>query len=253
MNTDELFSVKDKVVVVTGASSGIGASAALAFAERGAHVIAVARRAERLNELAGRTTGITPFVGDVTDADSRTELVAHVMNARGRLDVLVNNAGIAPVVPALDESVDDFRRVIETNLVSVFGLSREAGRVMVDAGRGTIINIASIFGVVGSGSVPQAGYAASKGGVINLTRELSAQWASLGVRVNAIAPAFFDTEMTAGMWDDERSLKWVRRNTPIGRGGKVNEMQGALIYLASDASSYVTGAVLPVDGGWTSI
>jgi NAD(P)-dependent dehydrogenase (short-subunit alcohol dehydrogenase family) len=136
-----------------------------------------------------------------------------------------------------------------------FELSRGAARAMVDAGHGgTIVNIASLWGMVGVGQIPEAGYAASKGGLINLTRELAAQWARSGVRVNALAPGWFRSEMTDGlMFGDERSEKWMRQRTPMGRAGDEHELDGALLYLASGASSFVTGTVLCVDGGWTAI
>jgi len=134
--------------------------------------------------------------------------------------------------------------------VAIYNL---AGEVTLEAGSGSIINVASIFGMVGSGSIPQAGYVASKGAVVNMTRELAAQWARRGVRVNAIAPGFFMSEMTEEMFSDERSMAWIRRKTPAGRPGEVEELAGAVIFLASDASSYVVGQTIAVDGGWTAI
>jgi NAD(P)-dependent dehydrogenase (short-subunit alcohol dehydrogenase family) len=169
------------------------------------------------------------------------------------VDVLVNNAGTTEVVPAENESEEAFLHVLNVNLNGTFYCAQRFGRVMLEAGQGSIINVASIFGMVGSGAIPQAGYVASKGAVVNMTRELAAQWARRGVRVNAIAPGFFLSEMTEEMFSDDRSMSWLRKKTPAGRPGKVEELYGAVIYLASDASTYVTGQTIAVDGGWTAI
>ncbi|NMO88269.1 SDR family NAD(P)-dependent oxidoreductase [Actinomycetospora sp. TBRC 11914] len=250
---DPLFDLTDRVVVITGASSGIGASAARCFADRGARVVLAARRKERLDELAADLPGAVPVACDVADPDACAALVDRAIAECGRLDVLVNNAGTHHVGPAEDEPVETFSAVVDLNLTSVFALSQAAARPMLAVGRGSIITIASVFGLNGAGQVPQASYSASKGAVVNLTRELGAQWARRGVRVNAIAPAFFSTEMTTAMFDDEGATRWMRRKTPMGRAGELDELHGALVYLASDASSYVTGTTLPVDGGWTAV
>jgi NAD(P)-dependent dehydrogenase (short-subunit alcohol dehydrogenase family) len=173
----------------------------------------------------------------------------------GHIDVLVNNAGIAePAIEALEESPEVFRRVTDTNLVAPFALARLAARQMLAQGNGgVIINIASVNGFLASRSWPETAYAASKGGVVNLTRELANQWASHGIRVNAIAPGYFESEMTQELFANERAVDWMRRHTPMRRHGQPGELDGALLFLASDASSYVTGQVLIVDGGWTII
>jgi NAD(P)-dependent dehydrogenase (short-subunit alcohol dehydrogenase family) len=169
--------------------------------------------------------------------------------------VLVNNAGKDAMFPAMDEPVGSFRDVLEVNLVAPFALAQLSARSMVESGAGgTIVNVASLWGLVGVGQIPMASYAASKGGLVNLTRELAAQWARQGLRVNTLAPGWFHTEMTEGrMFGDERAERWIRNRTPMGRGGDEHELDGALLFLASDASSFVTGAVLCVDGGWTAI
>ncbi|NMO91699.1 SDR family NAD(P)-dependent oxidoreductase [Actinomycetospora sp. TBRC 11914] len=253
MSPDPLFDLTDRVVVVTGASSGIGASAARCFADRGARVVLAARRKERLDELAAELPGSVPVACDVGYPAECANLVDHTLATCGRIDVLVNNAGTQNVTPAEHETPEDFSSVLDVNLGSVFALSTAAARPMLAAGQGSIITIASIFGLVGAGQIPQASYAASKGAVVNLTRELGAQWARRGVRVNAIAPAFFATEMTTGLFADEAAERWMRRKTPMGRAGELDELHGALVYLASGASSYVTGTTLPVDGGWTAV
>lgn len=250
---DDLFDVRDRVVVITGASSGLGEHFARRLTARGARVVLAARRADRIEALAADLPGAVAVPCDVTDESDRVRLTETAYDRYGRVDVLVNNAGVSRPAPAAEETVDAFRAVVETNLVACYGLSREIGVRMVEAGAGSIVNIASIVGLVGLGRMPQASYAASKAGVVNLTRELAAQWARTGVRVNAIAPGFFPTEMTDGLFGDPRGEAWVAKLTPMGRGGRDGELDGALIYLASDASSYVTGATLAVDGGWTAV
>ena len=230
---DPLFDVAGRVAVVTGASSGIGAGMARCLAERGATVVLAARREKLITELAAELPGASAEVCDVSDPAQCARLVERTVTAHGRIDVLVNNAGSYAIGPAQDEDVDTFASVLNTNLVSVFALCRAAARHMLDTeDGGSIVNVASIFGLVGSGQIPQASYSASKAGVVNLTRELAAQWARRGVRVNAIAPAFFDTEMTTALFGDEKAMRWMRRTTPMGRAGELSELHGALVFLA---------------------
>ncbi|MGH9033224.1 MAG: SDR family NAD(P)-dependent oxidoreductase, partial [Acidimicrobiia bacterium] len=221
----------------------------------GASLMLAARRLDRLEKLAGELTDAGAHRCDLADPDAPAELVAAALDRWGRIDVVVNNAGTYERMPALDEPPDRFREVLEVNLVAPFALAQQAARSMVESDRGgTIVNIASIWGVVGVGQIPEASYAASKGGLVNLTRELAAQWARQGVRVNTLAPGWFPSEMTQGtMFGDERAERWIRNHTPIGRGGHEHELDGALLFLASDASSYVTGQVVCVDGGWTAV
>ncbi len=182
-------------------------------------------------------------------------LVAATLEHYGHVDVLVNNAGVSEPTRALDETTDKFSATLRVNLVAPFELARECAQAMIAAGSGgSIVNVASIWGIVGVGQIPEAGYAASKGGLVNLTRELAAQWARKGVRVNCLAPGWFRTEMTEGtMFGDERSEEWIRQRTPMGRGGEDGELDGALLLLASDAGSFMTGQVICVDGGWTAV
>jgi NAD(P)-dependent dehydrogenase (short-subunit alcohol dehydrogenase family) len=249
------FRLDGRVAIVTGASSGLGHRFARVLDAAGARVALVARRAERLGDLADILDDALVVPCDLSSDEDTATVVPTVVEHFGRLDVLVNNAGVNDNVPALDESLDEFRTVVDVNLVAPFVLAQHAARAMIDAQRaGSIVNIASMFGVVGVGQIPQAGYAASKGGLVNLTRELAAQWARRGVRVNALAPGFFPSEMTNDtMFADERSAKWMRSRAPMGRGGDEHELDGALLFLASEASSYVTGQVLCVDGGWTAV
>ncbi|HVQ95372.1 MAG TPA: SDR family oxidoreductase [Mycobacteriales bacterium] len=317
----ELFSLRGRTAVVTGASAGLGRRFAGVLAAAGATVIAAARRADRLAALAAEHPGIRPVRCDVADEADRAALVAAALAATGRLDILVNNAGIGAHGAADGESPQAFRQTLEVNLVAPFHLAclvagigpaeavpagtGPAGRAAAEigptgagtakigtarigtarigtagvgtagvgtagveraeigtAGNGTagragrvgtsIVNVASILGLVSGAPLSGAGYAASKAGLIGLTRELAAQWGRRGVRVNALAPGWFRSEMTSDLFADQRTADWVTRNTVLRRAGEAGELDGALLFLASDASSYTTGQVLIVDGGWTA-
>jgi NAD(P)-dependent dehydrogenase (short-subunit alcohol dehydrogenase family) len=247
------FRLDGKVAIVTGASSGLGARFARVLDAGGAKVVLVARRRQRLEQLAGELGDALPAPCDLSTPEAVGEVVGQAIERYGRVDVLVNNAGTVDVGPAEDEPLARFRETIDVNLVAPFALSQHAARAMLESGDGgVIVNVASVLGLVGVGQIPQAGYAASKGGIVNLTRELSAQWARKGIRVNAIAPGWFESEMTEDMFAGE-GTDWVARRAPMGRRGHEGELDGALLFLASDASSYVTGHTLVVDGGWTAI
>ncbi|HEV7753917.1 MAG TPA: glucose 1-dehydrogenase [Baekduia sp.] len=249
---NQLFGLHGRTVIVTGASSGLGERFARVLAAEGAHVVAAARRGDRLQALADEVPGVTACRCDVSiDADLE-RLVAFTVERHGRVDVLINNAGVGTPHAAESEPPEHFRHVVDVNLNALFVASQIAGRVMLEQGSGSIVNIASMFGLVGSAPIRQASYCASKGAVVNLTRELGAQWMRRGVRVNAIAPGFFLSEMTTELWEDERSMGFLRRMTPAGRPGEPHELDGALLFLAGDASTYVTGQTIAVDGGWTA-
>jgi NAD(P)-dependent dehydrogenase (short-subunit alcohol dehydrogenase family) len=248
----DLFRLDGRVVIVTGASSGLGRRFASVLHAAGARVVVAARRADRLEELADELPGLVAVPCDVTVVGDLERLVDRALGVDGRIDVLVNNAGTSGPMAAEDEPLDHFRGIVEVNLNALFALSQLVGRQMLEQGHGSIVNVASMLGMVASSPIKQASYTASKGGVVNLTRQLGCEWGRRGVRVNAIAPGWFPSEMTADMWSDEASLSFIARNAPMGRGGADHELDGALLYLASDASSYVTGQILAVDGGWTA-
>jgi NAD(P)-dependent dehydrogenase (short-subunit alcohol dehydrogenase family) len=249
------FSLEGRVAIVTGASAGLGARFARVLGAAGARVVVAARRADRLEALAEELPDAHPVPCDLAEDGAPAALVAATLAHYNRVDILVNNAGVSAPTPAFDEDTSKFTATLRVNLVAPFELARESARAMV-AGEhgGVIVNVSSIWGQVGVGQIPEAGYAASKGGLVNLTRELAAQWARRGVRVNCLAPGWFRSEMTEGlMFGDERSERWLRQRTPMGRGGEEHELDGALLFLASDASSFVTGVTLCVDGGWKAI
>jgi NAD(P)-dependent dehydrogenase (short-subunit alcohol dehydrogenase family) len=252
-----LFRIEGRVAVVTGASSGLGVALATGLAEAGARITLAARRGDRLDAVAAQLVQsgaeVLALPCDVSDGAAVDRLVSATLERFGSLDILVNNAGITEIVKAEEEPLETFRRVLAVNLTGAFVCAQRCGRPMLEAGRGAIVNVASILGLVGAGQIPQASYAASKGGLVNLTRELAAQWARRGVRVNALAPAWFESEMTDDMFRDERSRRWIRGRTPMGRPAEARELIGPLLFLVSDAASYVTGQVLPVDGGWTIV
>jgi NAD(P)-dependent dehydrogenase (short-subunit alcohol dehydrogenase family) len=251
------FDVAGRTAVVTGASSGIGEALARGLAQAGARIVLAARRLDRLEalteELVSAGVAALAVPCDVRSEAEVDALVAATLDRFGAVDVLVNNAGVSSVSPAEDESMASWSQVLSVNLTGAFLCAQRFGRPMLAAGRGSIINVASVVGLRASRQIPQASYAAAKGALINLTRELAVQWARRGVRVNAIAPGWFETEMTQEMFSDESGLGYIRRHTPMGRPGELPELVGPVLFLASDAASYVTGQILPVDGGWTGL
>jgi len=252
LDLSHLFRLDGRVAVVTGASSGLGDRFARVLHAAGATVVAAARRADRLDDLAAQLGGrLVPVAVDLTDADAREDLMAAALAVTGAVDVLVNNAGYGVPAAAETEPLEHFTRTLDINLVALYHLSQLAARPMLAAGSGAIVNIASVLGLVASAPIKEAAYCASKGAVVNLTRQLGCEWGRKGVRVNAIAPGWFPSEMTQEeMFDDESGFAFITRNTPMGRGGELDELDGALLFLAGDASTYVTGHVLAVDGGW---
>ncbi|TRZ73403.1 MAG: SDR family oxidoreductase [Streptomycetaceae bacterium] len=250
MNILDTFRLDGKVAVVTGASSGLGVAFSQALAQAGADVVLGARRVDRLSdtlalvEAEGRSCAFLQT--DVTKPDDCTALIALAIERFGRVDILVNNAGVGTAVPATSETPDQFRNVIDVNLMGAYWMAQAFAREAKNGG--VIVNIASILGMR-PGGLPQAAYASSKAGVIGLTRDLAAQWtARIGIRVNALAPGFFPSEMTDQM--NDASIEMVRALTAAQRIGRVEELASTLIWLVSDASSYVSGVTVPVDGGF---
>lgn len=246
------FRVDGKIAIVTGASSGLGARFARVLHAAGATVVLTARRLDRLETLSAELPGSLPVQCDVADEGQRVALIETVMKTYGRIDILVNNAGITHKVPIESETIDQFREVIEVNTTAIWHLCKLAGENMVANKSGSIVNVASILGMIAGTPVKQANYAASKGAVIAMSREIAVQWARKGVRVNSLCPGWFVSEMTAGMDTDEGSQKYVMQNSPIPRMGAEHELDGALLFMASDASSFMTGQSIVVDGGWTA-
>ncbi|MEA3183278.1 MAG: hypothetical protein QOI59_6801 [Gammaproteobacteria bacterium] len=247
------FSLAGKNAVLTGASAGIGRRMARVLAEAGARTVVIARRRDALDELAAEVPGIIPLSADLGDSASVAIVAARALEQLGHVDILVNNAAwIAGGVKAEDETLEQIQKTLAVNLVAPILLAQAFVRGMIQRGGGTIVNVTSIVASVGIGRFPQAVYSASKGGLESLTREWAAQWSRSGVRVNNLAPGFIETEMTESVINDAKVQSWIQRQSLIPRHGTPADFDGALLFLASEASAYVTGQTLRVDGGWTA-
>jgi NAD(P)-dependent dehydrogenase (short-subunit alcohol dehydrogenase family) len=252
----DLFRLDGKVAIVTGASSGLGVSFAETLADAGANLVLGARRVDRLEETKGKIEALgrrcIAVPTDVADPDDCQALVAAGVTEFGRVDILVNNAGIGYSTPAHKEDPRNFDRIVQVNLNGAWYMAQAFGQACIAAGHGgSIINVSSVLGLTGS-DIPQVAYTASKAGLLGLTRDLAMQWsARRGIRVNSLAPSFFDSELTGPLLASEVGNQKVVSRTPMGRVGEAHELAGALLLLASDAGSYITGITLPVDGGWS--
>ena len=245
------FSLQDRIAVVTGGGQSLGLAISRELAAAGATVV-IAEINDQTGPGAAEALGGAFVRTDVTDSASVAAMVDSVVEQFGRIDVLVNNAGVVHNIPAEDVPDDEWRTVMSVNLDGVFYCCREVGKVMLQRGGGSIVNVASMSGIIANHPQPQAAYNASKAGVITLTKSLAGEWAPRGVRVNAVSPGYIRTPLTElGMSQSNWSEVWLS-STPLGRLAEVEEISPAVLYLASDAASFTTGTNLVVDGGYTS-
>jgi NAD(P)-dependent dehydrogenase (short-subunit alcohol dehydrogenase family) len=248
------FALTDRIAVVTGGSRGLGRGMALALAAAGAHAVPVSRTpadveavAEEVRSLGSRSI---PAAFDVTDETQVQAMVRRVVEEFGRIDILVNSAGIVSLKPTTEFPVEEWRQIIRVNVEGTFLCCKEVAKVMLQQGRGKIINMSSVRGLQGRANDPA--YPASKGAINLLTKSLAIEWAQKGINVNAIAPTFIRTDLNAFMLDDPPTRDWVLSRIPMGRVGQIWDLFGAVVFLASPASDFITGQTLYVDGGWTA-
>ncbi len=253
------FDLKGRVAIVTGCSTGLGVQMARALASAGCAIVPVARRLDKLEEVAARLRAdfgvdVLPLRCDITDTAMVDDMVGKVLERFGRIDILINNAGTGAVAPAEDITDDQFMNEMQIDLFGTFRVARAvAKRAMIPAGFGRIVNIASMYGLVGNKIAPASPYHAAKGGVVNLTRALAAEWGKYGITVNSICPGYFVTPLTRETLDSDWFKEYSRGAIPMERYGHEGELDTAALFLCSPASTYVTGVALPVDGGYTCI
>ena len=251
------FDLTGQVALVTGCSTGLGVQMAKAFANQGASIVALARRQNMIDAVAKEladTYGVKTLAVacDITKSDMVETAVQKIMDHFGRIDILLNNAGTGAVAPAEDITDEQFANELEIDLFGTFKMARAVAKAaMLPAGYGRIINIASMYGLVGNKIAPASPYHAAKGGVVNLTRALASEWGEKGITVNAICPGYFETPLTKETLETEFFQNYARTMIPMARYGREGELDSAAIFLASPASTYVNGCILPVDGGYT--
>lgn len=252
-----MFDLSNRVVVVSGASSGLGAQMAKGFADHGADLVITARRKEKLEKVAEeiRAKGVKclPIECDVTKPEMVNEAAKKAEEEYGKIDVLVNVAGSSKNAGVLDMTDEEWQFTIDTDLTSVFYVTRAFGNIMKKNNYGRIINIASMYGLVGNMALDTVAYHSSKGGVVNFTRAVAAELAPYNITCNAICPGYFATELTIDTLETEEFTQHMKENVPLGRYGKEGELNPAAVFLASDEAAYVTGVILPVDGGYTAV
>lgn len=253
-----MFDLSGNVAVVTGASSGLGKQMARAFAKQGADLAILARRIERLEALKKEIeeeykVKVLPIQCDVTSSDSINDAAKAVEKEYGHVDILLNCAGASKDKGVLDMADDEWDFTIATDLTSVFKMTRAFANIMKKNHYGRIINIASMYGLVGNTEIHTIAYHSSKGGVVNFTRAVAAELATEGITCNAICPGYFETELTKAVLDTDSFQAFAKTHVPMQRYGKEGELNAGAIFLASKEASYVTGAILPIDGGYTAI
>ena len=252
-----MFNLKGRVAVITGASSGLGRQMAQAFAKQGADIAIVARRIERLEELKKElekeNIKVLPVKCDVTSTEEINNAANQIEKEFGKVDILVNCAGSSKDKGVLDMTDDEWSFTIDTDLTSVFKMTRAFTNIMKKNNYGRVINIASMYGLVGNTEIPTIAYHSSKGGVVNFTRAAAAELAKYNITVNCICPGYFYTELTTEVLDTDYFKEFANTHVPMKRYGKSGELNAGAIFLASDEASYVTGVILPIDGGYTSV